>query len=48
MVSGSHLMAYLQAQKLGWNITRKLYFKIIKNLEGGVSNIYLNHFTASK
>ena len=36
MGSGSHLMAYLQAQKLGWNTTRELHFKIIKNLEGGV------------
>ena len=36
MGSGSHLMAYLQAEKLGWNITRELHFKIIKNLEGGV------------
>lgn len=35
MGSGSHLMAYLQAQKLGWNTT-ELHFKIIKNLEGGV------------
>jgi len=34
--SGSHLMAYLQAQKLGWNTKRELHFKIIKNLEGGV------------
>ena len=36
MGSGSHLMAYLQAQKLGWNITRDLHFKIIRNLEGGI------------
>ena len=36
MGSGSHLMAYLQAQKLDWNTTRELHFKIIKNLEGGV------------
>ena len=36
MGSGSHLMAYLQAEKLGWNTTRELHFKIIKNLEGGV------------
>ena len=36
MGSGSHLMAYLQAQKLGWNTTRELHFKIVKNLEGGV------------
>ena len=36
MGSGSHLMAYLQAKKLGWNTTRELHFKIIKNLEGGV------------
>lgn len=36
MGSGSHLMAYLQAQKLGWNTKRELHFKIIKNLEGGV------------
>lgn len=36
MGSGSHLMAYLQAQKLGWNIKKELHFKIIENLEGGV------------
>ena len=39
MGSGSHLMAYLQAQKLGWNTTRELHFKIIKNLEGGVKGL---------
>jgi ABC-type nitrate/sulfonate/bicarbonate transport system substrate-binding protein len=39
MGSGSHLMAYLQAQKLGWNIKKELHFKIIKNLEGGVKGL---------
>ena len=29
--SGSHLMAYLQAQKLGWNTTNELQLKNIKN-----------------
>ena len=34
--SGSHLMAYINAQQLGWNTEQDLKFKIIKNLEGGV------------
>ena len=34
--SGSHLMAYINAQQLEWNTEQDLKFKIIKNLEGGV------------
>jgi ABC-type nitrate/sulfonate/bicarbonate transport system substrate-binding protein len=34
--SGSHLMAYVNAQQLGWNTKRDLQFKIVKNLNGGV------------
>ncbi|MDA8531595.1 substrate-binding domain-containing protein [Flavobacteriaceae bacterium] len=34
--SGSHLMAYINAQQLEWDVTRDLEFKLIKNLDGGV------------
>ena len=34
--SGSHLMAYVNAQQLGWNTKLDLQFKIVKNLNGGV------------
>lgn len=33
--SGSHLMAYVHAQQLGWDLKR-LNFKVINNLEGAV------------
>jgi ABC-type nitrate/sulfonate/bicarbonate transport system substrate-binding protein len=33
--SGSHLMAYVNAQKEGWN-TQKLQFEVINNLDGAV------------
>ena len=33
--SGSHLMAIVNAQNQGWDVT-KLKFKVIKNLEGGI------------
>ncbi|SNZ00010.1 substrate-binding domain-containing protein [Flagellimonas pacifica] len=38
MGSGSHLMAYIQAQNEGWD-TESLQFEIINNLEGAVSNL---------
>lgn len=36
MGSGSHLMAYVNAQQLGWDTEQDLKFKIVKNLDGGV------------
>lgn len=39
MGSGSHLMAYIQAQELNWDEKQDLNFKIVKNLEGGVKSL---------
>ena len=36
--SGSHLMAYINAQNQGWD-TKKLQFEIINNLDGAVENL---------
>lgn len=36
--SGSHLMAYINAQNQGWN-TEKLQFEIVDNLDGAVKNL---------
>lgn len=36
--SGSHLMAYINAQNQGWD-TEKLQFEIINNLDGAVENL---------
>ncbi|MBO0341032.1 MAG: substrate-binding domain-containing protein [Bacteroidota bacterium] len=38
MGSGSHLMAYINAQNQGWD-TEKLQFEIINNLDGAVDNL---------
>lgn len=38
MGSGSHLMAYINAQNQGWD-TEKLQFEIINNLDGAVENL---------
>nr|WP_297788729.1 substrate-binding domain-containing protein [uncultured Allomuricauda sp.] len=38
MGSGSHLMAYINAQNQGWD-TEKLQFEIINNLNGAVDNL---------
>ncbi|MDF0718215.1 substrate-binding domain-containing protein [Muricauda sp. 334s03] len=38
MGSGSHLMAYINAQNQGWD-TEKLEFEIINNLDGAVENL---------
>jgi len=34
--SGSHLMAYVNAENLGWNLKEDLNFEIVNSLEGGV------------
>ena len=34
--SGSHLMAYLNAENNNWNIEKDLKFEVVKNLEGAV------------
>ena len=34
--SGSHLMAYINAQQFECDVTRDLKFKLVKNLDGGV------------
>lgn len=38
MGSGSHLMAYVNAQNQGWD-TEKLQFEIVDNLDGAVKNL---------
>lgn len=37
--SGSHLMAYINAQNNGWDIEKDLKFEVIKNLEGAVTGL---------
>ena len=37
MGSGSHLMAYVNAQNLDWNLNSDLKFKVVNNLETGVN-----------
>lgn len=37
--SGSHLMAYVNAQNEGWNIEKDLDFELIKNLEGALEGL---------
>ncbi|MBE9489371.1 MAG: ABC transporter substrate-binding protein [Bacteroidetes bacterium] len=37
--SGSHLMAYINAQNSSWNLEKDLDFKIVKNLEGAVESL---------
>lgn len=37
--SGSHLMAYVNAQNLNWDIEKDLKFEVIKNLEGALENL---------
>src|SRR5690606_27747475 len=34
--SGSHLMAYINAQNNNWDTTKDLHFEVVKNLEGAV------------
>lgn len=37
--SGSHLMAYVNAENLGWDIEQDLHFKEIKNLNGALNGL---------
>ena len=37
--SGSHLMAYINAQNNNWDIEKDLYFKVIKNLDGAIKGL---------
>jgi len=37
--SGSHLMAYVNAQNEGWNTDTDLDFEVIKNLDGALENL---------
>ncbi|AEH02385.1 substrate-binding domain-containing protein [Lacinutrix sp. 5H-3-7-4] len=37
--SGSHLMAYINAQNNGWNLEKDLDFEVIKNLDGAVEGL---------
>ncbi len=49
--SGSHLMAYINAQNNNWDLKKDLKFKVIKNLEGaieGLSNGKADYFLWEK
>jgi len=37
--SGSHLMAYINAENNGWDTKKELHFEVIKNLEGAVKGL---------
>jgi sulfonate transport system substrate-binding protein len=37
--SGSHLMAYINAENNKWNLEKDLNFKVVKNLEGAVEGL---------
>ncbi|MEP2935413.1 MAG: substrate-binding domain-containing protein [Gilvibacter sp.] len=37
--SGSHLMAYVNAQSHGWDLKRDLDFEVIKNLQGAIDGL---------
>lgn len=39
--SGSHLMAYIQAQNNGWDLKNDLNFEVVKDLDGAVSSLTL-------
>lgn len=41
MGSGSHLMAYINAQKMGWD-TSNLRFEVVKNIDGAVEALTTN------
>jgi len=40
--SGSHLMAYINAQNNKWNIDKDLHFEVVKNLDGAVEALTNN------
>ncbi|MEZ4794255.1 MAG: substrate-binding domain-containing protein [Flavobacteriaceae bacterium] len=37
--SGSHLMAYINAQQLGWDLEKDLQFEVIQNLQGAIEGL---------
>jgi len=37
--SGSHLMAYIYAEKNNWNLEKDLKFEVVKNLDGAVESL---------
>ncbi|WP_203295753.1 substrate-binding domain-containing protein [Luteirhabdus pelagi] len=37
--SGSHLMAYVNAERQGWDTEEDLHFKVIENLDGALTNL---------
>ncbi|MFP4846692.1 substrate-binding domain-containing protein [Winogradskyella sp. PE311] len=37
--SGSHLMAYINAKKNGWDLDKDLNFEVIRNLEGAIEGL---------
>lgn len=37
--SGSHLMAYINAEQNGWNLDTDLKFEVIKNLDGAIEGL---------
>ena len=37
--SGSHLMAYVNAEKQGWDVEEDLHFEVIGDLEGALENL---------
>jgi len=37
--SGSHLMAYINAEENGWNLETDLNFEVVKNLEGAIKGL---------
>ncbi len=39
MGSGSHLMAYVNAENQGWDLSKDLQFEVIKNLEGALESL---------
>lgn len=41
--SGSHLMAYVNAENNGWNLDNDLDFEVIKNLDGAVEGLTKGH-----
>lgn len=41
--SGSHLMAFVNAERQGWNVETDLEFEVIKNLDGALENLPLGN-----
>ncbi|WP_417290968.1 substrate-binding domain-containing protein [Corallibacter sp.] len=41
--SGSHLMAFINAQNNGWDLDTDLHFKVVKNIDGAVEALTNEH-----